>query len=128
MTDKSINPLDWFRTSFGHLVDKHIESMAKAGKIPEHIDPADLREAGEYGLIRAIHTFDPNKGNIHAHVSNNIRGHIQSAVSNMMEQQGVPRGLHSQAKAYDRSKNAVVEKGVEEPSAIPQMESEKSKA
>jgi DNA-directed RNA polymerase specialized sigma subunit len=108
-------------------VDKHIESMAKAGKIPEHIDPADLREAGEYGLIRAIHSFDPNKGNIHAHVANNIRGHIQSAVSNMMEQQGVPRGLHGQAKAYDRSKNVVAgEKGVEEP-AVPHVESEKPK-
>ena len=122
MADKSINPLDWFRTSFGHLVDKHVESMSKAGKIPSHIDPADLREAGEYGLIKAIHTFDPNKGNIHAHIANNIRGNIQNAVSNLMEQQGIPRGLHGKARAYDKKKNVVK---TEESSSIPHVESEK---
>lgn len=64
-----------FLLSHAPLINLHLKKLKNEGKIPEGIDPNDLHMEGFYGLVDALHKYNPELGaSFSTYAAHRIRG------------------------------------------------------
>lgn len=75
---------------------KYVAGRVGSG-LPQHVDPADLVQAGIFGLIDAIDRFEPERGwKFETYAMQRVRGAI---LDDLRAQDWVPRSVRSKARA-----------------------------
>ena len=126
-----------FLVEHAPLIGKVIGSLKKNGKIPHDTDHSKMHYAGFYGLMDAIHKYDPDAGSrlqseegenpfakyAYSRISGKILDHVHGESS-------IPRSVRKRAKHLEildqnaRSAEKPAEPGVPETPTEPKIPSE----
>ena len=72
---------DQSRAVFDQLVAGHddlVRAVARSARAPKHVDVADLEQVGRMGLMKAIRTWDPERGEFEVWATYRIRDAVRS--------------------------------------------------